>query len=666
MAKAKSNKKISQSNTDTTTLKPTPGEFLIAGLGASAGGIQAFQEFFHHVPLDSGIAYVVILHLSPDHHSSLAEVLQTTTEMPVKQVTEKVMVEPNHVYVVPPNQHLSMLDGSILVSANTQVEDRRAPVDIFFRALADEHGTRAIGIILSGTGADGSMGIKRVKERGGAAFVQNPREAQFNDMPRNAIATGLIDEVLNVAELPAKIISYKNSLGKIQISEEAEKRPQDQQQALREVFTELKIRTGHDFANYKRPTLLRRIERRINVRGLPDLPSYVAYLHNNPAETTALLKDLLISVTNFFRDKKAFEVIESEVLPLLLKGKTAENQLRIWVAGCATGEEAYSLAMLCAEKIDLTEGQKVQIFATDIDEMAIAQAREGLYSINDLADVSPERLRRFFNKEGDAYRIRREVRETVMFAIHNVLKDPPFSHLDLISCRNVMVYLNHVAQERVTETFHFALNPGGFLFLGSSESVDGATDLYATYNRENHMFQKRQASQRAYPIPESVPTFRIDKPSSTGMLEQEHKILERISFGDLHQQLLEQYAPPSVVINEEYDIVHVSERAGRYLQISGGEPSKSLLKLVRPELRLKLRSALYQAVQRQTAVETRGVKINMGEQMETINVHVRPVLRTGDTARGFILVLLKQPILMLNTKFRLLPMNRLQSIWKKS
>lgn len=645
MAKSKSNNKQEQTNQDTANIKPSNGEFLIVGLGASAGGIQAFQEFFQHTPPKSGMAYVVILHLSPDHDSSLAHVLQTVTKMSVTQVTEKVKVEPDHVYVVPPNQHLTMQDGSIIVTPNTQIEERRAPVDIFFRTLGDEHGSRAIAVILSGTGANGSMGLKRVKERGGATFVQNPREAEFNEMPRNAIATELVDEVLNVADIPAKIIAYKNSLGKVQISEDAEKRPQDQQHALREIFTDIRVRTGHDFSNYKRPTLLRRIERRINIHNLPDLPSYVAYMHQNPEETNALLKDLLISVTNFFRDKKAFEIIETEILPIVLKSKNTESQIRIWVAGCATGEEAYSMAILCAEKTaGVIDAPKIQIFATDIDDAAIATAREGLYNINDLADVSPERLRRFFVKEGEEFRIRREVRETIMFANHNFLKDPPFSHLDIITCRNVMIYLNHVAQERVAETFHFALKPGGFLFLGSSESVDGATDLYANYNRENHIFQSRQATPRAYPIPESVPNFRIDKQTSAISQEQDNKILERISFGDLHQQLLEQYAPPSLVVNEDYDVVHLSERAGKYLQISGGEPSQNLLKLVRPELRLELRSALYQAAQRQSAVEARGLKIKIDDHSETINIHVRPVLRAGDTARGFMLVLFEPSI----------------------
>jgi PAS domain S-box-containing protein len=645
MGKSKANKKDEQPAGGIPANTAEKDGFMITGIGASAGGIRAFQDFFQNVPANSGIAFVVILHMSPDHDSHLAQVLQATTKMRVTQVNEKVKVEPDNIYVVPPNQHLTMSDGHIVVTPNTQIEDRRAPVDIFFRTLAEEHGGKAIAVILSGTGANGSMGLKRVKEKGGATFVQNPREAEFNEMPRNAIATGLVDEVLNVSDIPAKIIAYKNNFGKVVIAEDAEKRPQDQQQALRDLFNELRLRTGHDFSNYKRPTLLRRIERRITVHNLPDLPSYVAYMYEHPQETNSLLKDLLISVTNFFRDTRAFQIIENEILPLVLRGKTSENQLRIWVAGCATGEEAYSLAILCAEKTSgMIDAPKIQIFATDIDEQAITEAREGLYSINGLADVSPERLRRFFTKEGDGYRIRREVREMVLFANHDFLKDPPFSHLDLVTCRNVMIYLNNSAQERLAETFHFALNPGGYLFLGTSESVDGATDLYAVYNRENHVFQSRHVTTKAYPLPESVPNFRIDKPVLSIPPGHETKVLERISFGDLHQQLLEQYAPPSLVVNEEYDIVHISERAGRYLQIVGGEPSKNLLKLVRSELRLDVRSALYQAVQRQSAVEARGLKITIDKEPETLNIHVRPVLRAGDTARGFILILFETSI----------------------
>ncbi|MGN6567908.1 MAG: CheR family methyltransferase [Flavipsychrobacter sp.] len=356
---------------------------------------------------------------------------------------------------------------------------------------------------------------------------------------------------------------------------------------------------------------------------------------------TALLKDLLISVTNFFRDKKAFEALEHDVIPAILQNKKAEEQVRIWVAGCATGEEAYSLAMLFAEKtLGAIDAPKIQIFATDIDEAAIAIAREGYYTINDAADVSPERLRRFFNKEGEGYRIRREM---ILFASHNFLKDPPFSHLDLVSCRNVLIYLNHAAQERVMETFHFALKPGGYLFLGLSESAENANDLYTTFNREFHIFQSRQITLSSYPVPESVPSFKFTEPAiSPAVISQENRARERVTMSDLHQRLLEEYAAPSIVVNEEYDILHLTERAGKYLQVTGGEPSQNLLKLIRQELRLELRLALYQAVQRQTAVEARGLRVNIDGQVENLNIHIRPVFRQGDIANGLILVIFER------------------------
>ena len=618
----------------------------VVGLGASAGGIQALQEFFRHVPADSGAAYVVVLHLSPDYESKLAEVLQQTSKIPVMRVEEKVRVEPDRVYVLSPNQHLRMTADSIVPSPNMLEAERRAPIDIFFRTLAESHGSHAICVVLSGTGANGSMGLKHVKERGGAVFVQNPREAEYNEMPRNSISTEFVDEILPVAAIPAKIIAYMNTDGMVHIPVDAEQRAEDQQHALRGVFSHLRLRTGHDFTNYKRPTLLRRIERRINMHNLSNLPAYAAFIGQHPDEVTALLKDLLISVTNFFRDKRAFDVLEQEVIPAIIQGKKSEEQVRIWVAGCATGEEAYSLAMLCAERtLSVIDAPKVQIFATDIDEAAIAFAREGLYTLNDAADVSPERLRRFFNKEGDGYRIRREVREMILFANHNFIKDPPFSHLDLISCRNVLIYLNQTAQERVMDTFHFALKQHGILFLGLSESVDGASDLYTPYNREAHVFQSRQVSTRAYPVPESVPSFTHSQPVAMPhaiAAPPDYRLRERMTLGDLHQRLLEQYAPPSVVVNEEYDIIHLSERAGRYLQVLGGEPTQNLLKMIRPELRLELRSALYQAVQRQAAVDARGLRLTIDDRMEMLDIHIRPVLRESEVAKGIILIIFEQ------------------------
>ena len=633
-----------KSNNKKNDNKSGQDSFLITGIGASAGGVEALTTFFENVPHDSGIAYVVILHLSPDHDSQLTEVLKTTASIPVQQVTERVEVRPDTVYVIPPNQHLEMQDNHITVSPNLTTQDRRAPVDIFFRTLAESHTSRAVGVILSGTGANGSMGIKRIKERGGAAFVQNPREATYNDMPRNAIATGLIDDIVSVSKLPACIIAYKNSLGTIDIPEETAEKPDDSQESLRIIFMQLRLQTGHDFSNYKRPTLLRRIERRINIRQLPGLVEYAAYLTQHPEEAHSLLKDLLISVTNFFRDKKPFETMEQDILPRIFLEKKEPYQIRIWVAGCATGEEAYSLAMLCSERMtNMIDPPKVQIFATDIDENAINFARAGLYTINDAADVSPERLQRFFTMEGEQYLVKREIREMIIFATHNVLKDPPFSHLDLASCRNMLIYLNGTAQERVMETLHFALNPGGFLMLGTSESVDATSDLYAIVNREDHIYQSKSVGRRHIPVSDPFPP---DTPKAAKGIPMRHGNIhqpsERITYGELHQSLLEEYAPPSVVVNTEYDILHLSERAGRYLQVGGGELSRNLLKLIRPELRLELRTALYRAIQRNIPSEARNLKVTIDERTETINIQIRPVLQDKNDSGGFLLVLFEQ------------------------
>ena len=619
--------------------EPDSNPTFIVGIGASAGGVEALTHFFEQVPADSGMAYVVILHLSPDYDSQLAQILQGVTPIPVSQVTKTVHVEANQVYVVPPDKQLQMNDGTIVVRPNARLEDRRAPVDMFLRTLAESHGPTAIAVILSGTGANGSMGLKRVKEKGGAVFVQNPREAAFNEMPRHAIATDLVDDILPVAQIPARLMTYRQGLGMVSIPEDAPQRPEDQQQALREVFTQLRVRTGHDFSNYKRSTLLRRLERRISIQNLDSLPAYSAFLREHPEETHALLKDLLISVTNFFRDGNPFSYLEQQVLPILTR--RGKETLRIWVAGCATGEEAYSLAMLCAEQtMGVFDAPKVQIFATDIDEDAIATAREGLYTLNDAADVSADRLSRFFTKEGEEYRIRREIREMILFANQNVLKDPPFSKLDLVTCRNLLIYLNSVAQERVMETFHFALNPGGYLLLGLSETVDGSGDLYTTVSREHHLYQSRQVASRPYPVPESIPQFpQPRKRPSESVVELDSQPMSRLSFGDLHQQLLEQYAPPSIIINADYDILHFTPLAGRYLHFAGGELSKNLLKLIRPELRLELRTALYQSTQQQTNVEVKNLRIRLEDLTETLTLYIRPVLDEGNPAQGFILVL---------------------------
>jgi two-component system, chemotaxis family, CheB/CheR fusion protein len=615
-------------------------DFLVVGLGASAGGIQALKQFFSRVPKDSGIAYVVILHMSPEHESKLAEILQAASSIPVTQVRDQTEVKPDNVYVIPPNQNLSMSDGHLSLTDMISVHERRSPVDLFFRTLAETNEARSVSVILSGTGANGSMGLKRVKEHGGVTFVQEPDEAEYDDMPRNAISTGLVDYVLPVGEIPAKIFSYNQQRGKIQIASAADIAVTDEQ-AFTEIFTQLRIRTGHDFSNYKRGTMLRRIERRIGIAELKNLPEYARYLRNNRNEAEALLKDLLISVTNFFRDPESVEALGKQILPSIFDRKDEKDQVRVWVAGCATGEEAYSIAMLLMEAASESRNHPlIQVFASDLDTDAVAFAREGLYKDAEVADVSPERLRRFFTKERNGYRIRREIREIVLFTVHNLTKDPPFSHLDLVSCRNLLIYLNGIAQTKVLEILHFALNPSGYLFLGASESIEGSMDLFSSVDKEHHIFQSKPVPVRPpFLSPETIFTLPrlplVDKEATP----QQRRAIERLSYLDLHQRLLEQFAPPSVIVDEQSEIVHLSDRAGRFMQLTGGEPSNNLLTIVRPELKLELRTALYEAMLNRTQVDVPELQVKTDDGIKTVKISVRPVLREEDPGRGFVLVL---------------------------
>jgi two-component system CheB/CheR fusion protein len=618
-------------------------QFLIVGLGGSAGSIPSFREFFRNVPAKSGMAYVVILHLAPDHDSMLAEVLQKDSSIPVTQVRQSVSVEPNHVYVIPPSKSLSMADGTLVLSDVTGYEQRRAPVDIFFRTLADTHDSRAVCVVFSGTGADGSMGLRRIKECNGLAVVQDPAEAEFGEMPRNAIATGLVDYVARAAEMPKKIMAYRDSMSAAALS--IDESHDEDEQALIEIFTHLRLRTGHDFTNYKRATVLRRIERRLAVREISRLADYAKYMKEKPEEAEALLRELLISVTNFFRDKAVFDRIEELIIPRLLHGKGADNHLRVWVPGCATGEEAYSIAMLVADATaHLAFTPDIQIFATDLDEAAIAKARNGFYSAAETADVPPERLRRYFIKEQDGYRVRRELRELVLFAHHNLIKDPPFSHLDFVSCRNVLIYLNRTAQQRAMEVLHFALEPGGYLLLGTAESVDGSGQLFSVVDKEAHVFQSRAVARVVSLQPATQLTVSTDLRSAPPIIIEPRTEPRGTRFAplDLHQRLLEEYAPPSLIVDDQHSILHLSDRASRYLQFAAGEASLNVLQVIRPELRIDLRTALFQAAQKRTTVVARGIAAHTDERTETINIVVRPVLREGDPARGFFLVLFEE------------------------
>ena len=623
------------------------GPSMVVGLGASAGGIKVLGEFFSNVPPDTGMAYVVVLHLSPDHDSKLAEVLQSSSAMPISQVRESVRLQRDRVYVIPPNQALEVVDGQLQARPLISSDDRRAPVDLFFRTLADAYAAHAAAVVLSGTGPNGSNGIRRIKEHGGLTIAQDPTEAEYSDMPRNSIATGLVDYVLPVARIPAQIRAYHQRL-LAKAAQQSVPSPPDGELDLaivgtpagsyshewHEILSLLRVRTGHDFSSYKPGTLRRRVERRLAMRGLATVTDYVEALRTQPDEATSLMKELLISVTNFFRDRHAFEALEHRVIPAICRNAGSSDQVRVWCAGCATGEEAYSVAMLLLEYVaTMLDAPPIQIFATDLDHAAIDVGREGFYTDADVVDVSAARLQRFFLREPGGYRVRRALREVVLFAHHNVIKDPPFSHLDLVTCRNVLIYLNRPMQDRLLETLHFALKPSGYLFLGTAESADGS-ELFQYLDREAHIFESRAVSSR-------LPLSISDRPLAVGTAlslprPEWRASAERTLPGDLHLRLLEQFAPPSIIVNDEHMLVHVSASAARFLQMPAGEPTRDILKLIDPRLRSDLRTALYLAMQQNGPVEVDGIVV--ADDVPRLRIVVRPALRDEQRPRGYFVV----------------------------
>ncbi|MEO7909907.1 MAG: chemotaxis protein CheB [Roseiflexaceae bacterium] len=611
---------------------PSNGPMII-GIGASAGGLKALQQFFQHTRSDSDLAFVVILHLSPEHESNLAALLQHHTAMPVTQVTEATRVERNHVYVIPPASQLSMSDGMLRLSEPPPRHGQHVAIDLFFRTLAEAQGPDAAAVVLSGTGSDGASGLKRVKELGGVTFAQEPNEAEYDSMPRNAIATGLVDYVLPVAAMPEQLLAYISNAEKIRLPVADHVSPGDQSAILREIFVLMHARTGHDFSHYKRATMLRRIGRRMQVHGIAEIGEYVATLRERTGEVEALLRDLLISVTNFFRDQDAFAAIDAN-LARLFANKSRGDHVRVWVAGCATGEEAYSVAMLLHEYATrLERPPEIQIFATDIDEGAISLAREGRYTENITADVSPERLMLCFDHDQGYYRIKKNIRDMILFAVHNLLRDPPFSKLDIVTCRNLLIYLDRDVQQQLLKLFHFVLRPDGLLLLGASEFADGVPELFGPIDKHNRLFARLSTPRTA----NSLPTLPI---AMQRIMPRENveAALAVPSFGELHLHILEQYAPPSVLVNQDYDIIHLSESAGQFLQFGGGEPSFNLLNVVHPDLRIELRAALFRAIQRGRGSEASRVPMRMNDTTRWINLVVRPA-QNQPSMQMFVLVI---------------------------
>ena len=601
-------------------------DFLVVGIGASAGGVKALKDLFGSMPSDTGMAFVVILHLSQQHESNLSEIIQRETAMPVRQVTETLKIEPNNVYVIPPAKHLIVSDGVIEPKEPIREKGVRVPIDRFFRTLADAYGTKAVSIVLSGTGTDGTLGMKHIKGRDGFAIVQDPLDAEYDGMPRSAIETRIVDVILPVSEMPEKLLSVRDSTERLRLTDGHETELGNEirnLELLRDVLTLLRVRTGHDFSNYKRPTIVRRVARHLQIHETDDLARYLEILRNNPDELVSLLKNLLINVTNFFRDKDAFAALEKKVIPTLFEGKSSEDHVRVWTAGCSSGEEAYSIAILLHEYAAmLPDAPKIQIFASDVDEDVIAEAREGIFTEAVISDVSETRLRTYFTKEDDDYRIRKSIREMILFAPHNILSDPPFSRLDLITCRNVLIYLNRETQEKVLNIFHFALRPGGRLFLGSSESAESVSNLFSPVDKKQRIYRIRPEAA-TWHAPPDMPLPGIWKPRLTTSAAKVQANLQ--SFGELHHRLIEHYAPPSVLVDEEGEILHLSENAGRFLRFAGGSPSNNLLRVIDPSLLADLRAALFAARKEEKSVEARNIRVEIEGKQEFVNIIVRPV-----------------------------------------
>ncbi|MDO8703964.1 MAG: chemotaxis protein CheB, partial [Sulfuricaulis sp.] len=605
--------------------------FPIVGIGASAGGLAAFEAFFSGMPADNdpGMAFVLVQHLAPDHKSILADLIRRYTRMQVFEVEDGMVVRPNCTYIIPPNHDMAFLNGTLQLLDPAAPRGQRLPIDFFFRSLAQDQHERAIGIVLSGTGSDGTLGVRAIKGEAGMVMAQNPESTEFDGMPRSAIATGLVDYELPPAEMPAQLITYAaHAFGKLpRLS--ANPAPQTES-ALKKIFILLRSQTGHDFSQYKPSTIHRRIERRMAVHQIESIDDYVKYQQQTPTEVEALFRDLLIGVTNFFRDPEAFQALEEQIIPKLFADKPAGGVIRVWSTGCSTGEEAYSIAILLQEHMEaMKQSYTAQIFATDIDSRAVATARAGLYPSSIAADISPQRLARFFTAEpGGAYRIHKGIRDLLIFSEQDVIKDPPFSKLDLVSCRNLLIYLGAELQKKLIPLFHYALNPGGVLFLGTSEGVGDFGDLFTVLDRkaklyrhtENFQGTSRAALERFLPPMTAIDAALPRAPGRTAFPV-------KLPLRELTEQaLLQQIAPAGALVNGQGDILYLHGRTGMYLEPAPGETDiNNILKMAREGLRRELTMALHKAAVTKEIVRALDLRVKTNGHFTRVNLSIRPV-----------------------------------------
>jgi len=624
---------------------PAPGRdsrdtsFPIVGIGMSAGGLEALEVFLRNTPHDRGLAYVVIQHLDPTHKGMLVELIQRATRMRVTQATDGMVVEPDHVYVIPPNAELSLLHGKLHTLPLSAPRGLNLPIDFFFRSLAEDQQERSIGVILSGMGSDGTLGLRAIKEKAGAAFVQSLTSAKFDGMPRSAIDAGLADVIAPAEELPERIAAYVAHShfagGTPRIEEKAHT-------ALEKICVILRAQTGNDFSLYKRSTILRRIERRMGLHQIDEMNHYVRFLRENPDEIERLFKELLIGVTSFFRDVAEWELLKRDLLPTLISTRAAAGTVRAWVGGCSTGEEAYSLAMVFKEALDSFKtvmNVTLQIFATDLDGDAIDRARLGRYPDNIAADVSPERLRRFFVRDEHGFRVSKEIRECVVFAPQNIVMDPPFTKVDILSCRNLLIYLSSDLQKRLIPLFHYCLNPGGILFLGSAETVGTYTNLFAPCDGKSRLFRRLDQPVAALPVELRAAPFGLTGRADGGELEpvvpkppmNVQAVTERL--------LIQRFAPLGVLCNDKGDVLYISGRAGKYLEPAVGKANLNLFAMARDGLRYELTGAFATALREDRAVTVRGIQVGTNGGTQTLDLTVQKLAEPKELHGSVIVVI---------------------------
>lgn len=597
--------------------------FPVVGVGASAGGLDAFKRLIRAIPENAGVAYILVQHLEPSHDSILVEILQKITTIPVQEITNNVRIEPNRVYVIPSNKLLTANDGRLELSPRGPKGEKNMPIDLFFTSLSEVHQSQAIGVVLSGTGADGTNGLRAIKEHGGFTFAQEPQSIAFPGMPQSAIDAEVVDFILTPEEIPLQLARiskiFRNGL-----ETEQEDGKSAREEAFRQIIALLRVRKGNDFTYYKQTTIRRRIIRRMGLNKIENITEYLTYFRENVAEQDLLYQDLLIPVTGFFRDPKAFTALYETVFPTILKEKDETNPLRIWIAGCSTGEEPYSIAICLSEYLkDKLVDYKVQIFATDISERSIAKARTGIYDKKEMGGLSAQQVEKYFTKVNGGYHVNKPIRDMCVFACHNFLKDPPFAKISLISCRNVLIYMETFLQKRALTTFHYALNDHGFLLLGNSETTAPAAELFAAYGKIEKIYTRKSVPGKFLHLA-SGRTENIPKSNGNNKKEPGRDDFQRSA----DEVILAKFSPSGVVVNEEMDIVQFRGGVGAWLEPSPGKASLNVLKMVKPGLAFELRNVLYKAKMDNIPVVKKGISIASPGKHQLVTIEVIPLLNT--------------------------------------